>query len=190
MATPATKRTRFTPRTATLLVGLGLMAALVAFLAGQWSAGPAASPRSAAAAAPRGPARAVVPPWTPRPVETESLATAAARAQAPTTSVGRATPELVAQATAQTTNVLESARSELVSRCWPRAGLASGHPRTTVTFNVTFDAGGREIARAIGGDRFARAPEVIACLQRMPLGSLRIPPPGANVGVKVAMQLP
>jgi hypothetical protein len=103
---------------------------------------------------------------------------------------GRATQELVRRATAETTAVLENARAELNARCWPRDGLASGHQDTLVTFNVTFDANGREIARGLGEDRRARAPELLRCLQQLPLGSLRISPTGANVGVRVAMRLP
>jgi hypothetical protein len=199
MATSAPKAPRASPSTATLLAGLGLAAALVAFLAGQWTAGHAAQPgatpgagpaAAGATAAPRTRAPATVAPWTPRPAEAGAQATAIPPAPAPTTSPGRATPALVARATAETTAFLESSRSELGARCWPRSGLASGAESTLVTFNVTFDASGREIARGIGEDRRARAPELVRCLQRMPLGSLRISPPGANVGVRVAMRLP
>lgn len=183
------------PSTTTVLVGLAVLGALAAFLAGQWAGGrpgPSRSPASAAAAQRRQALAAAVPPWTGRRVETESLATAAARAQAqpPTTSATRATPELVARATAETTSVLEASRAELDARCWPKAGLASGAASTVVTFNVTYDAAGREIARGLAEDRQARAPELVRCLQRLPLGSLRITPTGANVGVKVALRLP
>jgi hypothetical protein len=58
------------------------------------------------------------------------------------------------------------------------------------TFNLTFDGSGREIARGIGEDRRARAPEVASCLRRLPLGTLRVPAPGTRVGVRVALALP
>jgi hypothetical protein len=193
MAKPVITSARRTPSTATLLAGLGLLAALVAFLAGRWTAeeaAPAPGARRATSGASRGPAAPPEKPWASRTPETETLATAAARAPAPTTSTGRATPEIVARATAETTAVLEASRQELTSRCWPRAGLSSGKASTLVTFNVTYDANGREIARGLSEDRQARAPEVVRCLQRLPLGSLRIAPPGANVGVRVAMRLP
>lgn len=191
MSGPATRSTSLRPSIPTLLAGLAVVGALVAFLAGQWTAGrPGPTPARAAAAQRRQALAAAVPPWTSRSVQTETLATAAARAPAPTTSTTRATPELVARATAETTSVLESSRAELDARCWPKAGLASGAASTVVTFNVTFDAGGREIARGLAEDRQARAPELVRCLQRLPLGSLRITPTGANVGVKVAIRLP
>jgi hypothetical protein len=102
---------------------------------------------------------------------------------------GRPTPELVSLVAQQARRKLEEVRPELIERCVPepRRGDPGG---ATFTFNVTFDAGGREIARGISEDRRYRAPEVASCLRRLPLGSLRVPPPGAIVGVRVALNLP
>jgi hypothetical protein len=61
-----------------------------------------------------------------------------------------------------------------------------------VTFSLTFDARGREIARGVSADRRTPPDRVLAgCLRRLPrVGSITIPPPGSTVGVKVAMTLP
>lgn len=195
MSSPAPRAPGRAPGPATLVAGLGLVAAVAAFLAGQWMAGRAtpAHDRPAARAAARArPATFPDRPWTSGQPKAAPLAAAAGLPPVPppTSSPTRATPAVVARATAETAAVLEQARGELTSRCWPRGGLASGHDSTLVTFNVTFDAAGREIARGLGEDRRARAPELVRCLQRLPLGSLRISPTGANVGVKVAMRLP
>ncbi|MBK9516817.1 MAG: hypothetical protein IPO09_05555 [Anaeromyxobacter sp.] len=187
-APPATAASRPWPA----LAAVALLAALAAFVAGRWTAegdghAPAGLP-SLAAPAQGGPAAPGVD--RPRPA-VESHQVAAAAAPAPAAAPARATPELVARATAETAAFLEASRQELHARCWPSGGLASGQPSTLVTFNVTFDARGREIARGLGEDRRARAPELLRCLQqKVPLGSLHISPPGANVGVRVAMRLP
>jgi hypothetical protein len=91
---------------------------------------------------------------------------------------------VVARVAHEATRVLEAARSDLAARCAP-----SGAGGAQFTFNVTFDANGREIARGISEDRRHRAPRVASCLRKLPIGSLRVTPPGANVGVRVAMQL-
>lgn len=97
--------------------------------------------------------------------------------------------EVLARATEELARTLETARPGLAERCVPPERRASGRS-ARVTFNVTFDATGREIARGISDDRRAPAPEVARCLRRLPLGALRVPAPGANVGVRVAMTLP
>jgi hypothetical protein len=192
MAATASTARNAAPGSTRLLVGLGLLAAVIAFLAGRWAAD-AAGPAPLARPAPlSGLERQASPPpqrttereWAARPVEVEPPAAA------PPAAPARATPAMVAQATAEASAFLEASRAELNARCWPRDGLASGRPSTLVTFNVTFDPRGREIARGIGEDRKARAPELLRCLQKIPLGSLRISPTGANVGVRVAMRLP
>jgi hypothetical protein len=105
------------------------------------------------------------------------------------TASGRPTPELVSIVAQQARRKLEEARPELIERCVPES-RRGGPGGATFTFNVTFDPGGREIARGISEDRRFRAPEVASCLRRLPLGSLRVPPPGAIVGVRVALNLP
>lgn len=194
MTAPALQRTPRTPSNATLLALVGVLSAAVLFLAGRWSAAPAggapAPAPAASIAAGRRPATAPAErAWTPRP-PSAATAAEAAPVQPATTSPVRATPEQVAQATAETAALLEASREELKRRCWPAAGLPGGPSEALVTFNVTFDATGREIARGLTEDRRARAPGLASCLQRLPLGTLRVSPSGANVGVRVALRLP
>jgi hypothetical protein len=101
----------------------------------------------------------------------------------------RAPPEVVARVAAEAGLALERARHDFVARCVPRDGGAD-RGAAKLTFNVTFDASGREIARGISEDRRSRAPALASCLRRLPMGSLRVSPPGANVGVRVSMNLP
>jgi hypothetical protein len=100
------------------------------------------------------------------------------------------TPALMAKVTRETQVQLESVQPELLKRCWPDDGLPGGRSGTTLTFSVTYDANGREIARGISEDRRAPAGALAACLRRMPAGALHIPAPGANVGVRVPLAFP
>jgi hypothetical protein len=111
---------------------------------------------------------------------------APALAAAPAAPARRAPPEVVARVAAEAGLALEQARPDFVARCAPRDGPSGAK----LTFNVTFDASGREIARGISEDRRLRAPALASCLRRLPIGSLRVSPPGANVGVRVSMNLP
>lgn len=180
------------------------VAAVLAFEGGQLAAD-AVHPRAATARpevagrpAPAPPGLAAERPSRPAPA---GLASAPASPPAPgrlpvppaglaLTPQGRPTPALVARVAEEASRGLERAKEELVARCVPvdrPAGPAAG---ARFTFNLTFDAAGREIARGISEDRRAPDPEVAGCLRRFPLGSLRVSAPGASVGVRVAMTLP
>jgi hypothetical protein len=75
-------------------------------------------------------------------------------------------------------------------RCPSATGAHGARAGTKLTFNVTFDARGREIARGIMQDRRAPAKELAACLRKLPPTRLQISPPGRNVGVRVAVAFP
>ncbi len=184
-----------TGRRVALAMGVGGAAALAAFALGRWSSDPptasVAADESERPTGGPGPRR-----WRPplAPAQRSSSAPPPEQAEsAPAdpylTPAGRPTPALVARVTEEASRSLEDARVELVERCVPkdRHGSESG---AKYTFNVTFDANGREIARGINEDRRARAPEIASCLRRMPLGTLQVPAPGASVGVRVGIELP
>jgi hypothetical protein len=188
--------TRPASRRLALLAAPAAVALALAFAAGRWSTGdeprPAAGDRGAA------PLRAA--PGRVSPVE-RTLAGGIAFAPPPAPVVAAAVPaapaspargvprEIVARVAAEASLGLERARQDLVARCVP-GNASAGGPGAKLTFNVTFDASGREIARGISEDRRHRAPEIASCLRRLPLGSLRVSAPGANVGVRVSMNLP
>lgn len=152
--------------------------------------------RAALAPPPAGVEAAAAPERAPSPAWSAPAAAPAAVAAPPAiapaipallTAQGRPTPALVTRVTEEATRSLEAARAGLAARCPPdRARTTPGR----FTFNVVFDASGREIARGIAEDRRARAPEVAACLRALPLGALQVSPPGASVGVRVALSLP
>jgi len=186
--------------TVTSIAVAASLGALAVFASGQVAADRLAAPAGAAA-----PRRTHAPPAEPAGpgaasaagVEgPRSLAGAGDTLPAPAAPTGaparpgRPTPALVAQVTEAARLGLEAARADLVARCLPAGRAGPGAPPVPFTFHVTFDAGGREIARGIGEDRRARAPEVAGCLRRLPLGTLRVDPPGTSVGVRVALSLP
>lgn len=201
--TPATRPSPLPPpasRRAALALAAAGAVALLAFAVGRRSAEPSAPQRAERPAAAE---RAPAPSGRPLPIRPQGqlpgpTATAAAMPSAPVAveapsspaPQGRPTPALVARVSEEARAVLEAARPELAGRCIPGGRLPDGKAGATFTFNVTFDASGREIARGIGEDRRYRAPEVARCLRSLPIGSLRVTPPGANVGVRVAMNLP
>jgi hypothetical protein len=96
---------------------------------------------------------------------------------------------VVARATEQARDQIESLRAQIVSRCWPAGGLPGGRSSATLSFNVAFDAQGREIARGISEQRRAPAGEFARCLRKME-APLSISPPGTNVGVSFAVTFP
>lgn len=173
-----------------LLVALLVIVALAAFAVEEWALAPrGASSRLAASAG-----RATQDPaagdptaapgrgaWTtPRqPVPSAPATAPRAGAPDPVSRVSRARVE------AQTK--LESLRSYIDESCWTRGSGAAG---VKVTFNVTFDAAGREIARGISEDRRAPAGEFGRCLRRLRGAALTIAPPGANVGVSIPVSFP
>jgi hypothetical protein len=92
----------------------------------------------------------------------------------------------VTRASEQTKAKIEALRSYIDASCWPGPGAA----KVKVTFNVTFDAAGREIARGISEDRRAPAREFGRCLRKLQGTGLAISPPGANVAVAVPVSFP
>jgi len=134
------------------------------------SQAPAASPAQAAA-----------------PGSTEA---APATAPAPAARGGAPTQALITRVAEETQVQLESAQPELYKKCWPQGGLPKGRTSTKLTFSVVYDAAGNEVARGISEDRRAPAGALATCLRRLPLGTLRVEPPGASVGVRVALAFP
>ena len=94
------------------------------------------------------------------------------------------TPEILARATTDATAQIETYRPTFVSRCTPPGGLGEG---AQVTFHVTFDAQGREIARGISENRRHRAGAFAKCMREISGIDLAIAPPGTNVAVSVPM---
>jgi hypothetical protein len=85
---------------------------------------------------------------------------------------------------------LERMREHVVSRCWPRGGLRGGRRQTTLTYNVTFDPTGREVARGVLEDRRAPAGEFGRCLRRLEGTSLSVAPPGTFVSLRLPVTYP
>lgn len=99
-------------------------------------------------------------------------------------------PEVAARVNEEASANLEALRPRLVSSCWPRGGLPNGRARTTLTYQVTFNPEGREIARGILDDRKAPAGEFGQCLRRLEGTSLSVSPPGTYVTLKVPVTYP
>lgn len=74
-----------------------------------------------------------------------------------------------------------------VKRCY-RAEPA-GPPQVKLVFDVLFDAEGREIGRGVREVRGMDRAEVASCIRQEPLG-LRIPAPGRQLSLQVAILLP
>lgn len=179
-------------RRGALVAASAAAAALAAFAAGRWSGPAAVAPSGPAAAEDEpSPAEAARPPAAPlappEPGVRPALPPPPA-AGAPPRAEHRATPEVVARVAREASERLEAARAELVERCVP-AGRRNGQA-TPFTFNVVFDAGGREIGRGIVEDRLHRAPDVARCLRSIPIGAFRVSPPGARVGVRIPLSFP
>jgi hypothetical protein len=85
---------------------------------------------------------------------------------------------------------LEELRPHAVSSCWPREKLAKGPARTTLTYHVTFDPDGREIARGIADDRHAPAAGFASCVQRLRDNSLSVSRTGTYVSLRLPVSYP
>lgn len=87
---------------------------------------------------------------------------------------------------------LEKMRGTLVAKCWAPAAAKSPEPaHASFTFNLAFDAQGKERARGIGEVAFgadART-DVGNCLRGLS-GPIEIEPPGRPVSVTVTLELP
>jgi hypothetical protein len=170
---------------------LGAVAvALLAYAVGRWSAEPAApsAPAEALAAADAppapAPAPASIPPGSraPRPAVPQPAA-------APPPAASPSAEAVVERATAEVKAQLELRRPELSARCWASSGPESTRASATVTFNVAFDAQGREVMRGVSEDRRARAPALAKCLRETE-DRLAIAPPGSGVTVAVPLTFP
>lgn len=178
-------------RTQLLVSAIAVAATLIAFAVGRWAGDRQVTdrPPSADHPSPAAPDGAAAGSWTPgAAVPSPAPSVAPAPAAAPSEE-RRARAGAAARAAEELSRNLEAARAGFAERCVPEARRAGGPP-ARVTFNITFDASGREIARGISDDRRAPAPEVARCLRKLPMGALRVSAPGANVGVRVAMTLP
>ena len=124
------------------------------------------------ASQPSQPARAALLPVTPAPL------------------MRAAQSDLVRHVAKEATAGIDSLRSYIVSSCWPAS--ATGLATAKLTFNLTFDVQGREIARGIVEARKASAParEFSRCVRRLEGTTLAIAPPGANVGVSIPVAFP
>ncbi len=109
---------------------------------------------------------------------------------APAPVMRAAQSDLVRHVADEATAGIDSLRSYIVSSCWPAS--ATGLATAKLTFNLTFDVQGREIARGIVEARKAPAParEFSSCVRRLEGTTLAIAPPGANVGVSVPVTFP
>jgi hypothetical protein len=192
--TPAAKpsRSRLPRRLAALSAGVAATA--LVFLGGRWTADRPeprrASPEVSAPAA--APAETLSSWFWGRAEAAREVPAPAAAAPEPAAPVVAPRPlaeaKIVAEASARLK--LGGLKQDMLSRCWPENGLGGGRDRAQLTFNLAFDASGREIARGISEDRAAPAGAFARCLRALPIGSLSIPAPGARVGVKVAMAFP
>jgi hypothetical protein len=169
---------------------LAVVVAVAAFALGEWaeprparlaqremSSEPPAHERVLAAVAPP------VTAWSPEPAR--ALPIPAAAAPAP---VARATPDTVARVAGEARARIEALRGYIDASCW--TGRAEERKTAKLTFNLTFDAQGREIARGISEDRMAPAQAFGSCLRKLQGTTLAIAPPGANVGVSIPVMFP
>jgi hypothetical protein len=164
----ASERSLSTP--AAVLIGSVIIALAVVFgpmIRGDASdrAQPAAPPVTAAEPAPPRKEDPAAPPVTSAPASTEAV-------------------------TAEATKALEKLRKELLDRCWKPAVAKQPDPPTfKVTFNFTFDATGRQVARGAREDRATARPEIRECIDDV-VSQITISPPGAAVYVQVPLTLP
>lgn len=201
MTAPSANPTARARAGAAAVLAAALAGGAVSFAAGRLSApdggagGPAPSARAQDARDVGDRRGAVVPPGpsAPAPAGAHPASPAqppAAAAHRPVSFAPSVEREVVVRATEDARAQLESLRPALVARCWPEGGLGNGRSRASVTFHVSFDREGREIARGIGEDRRSPAGPFARCLRTLPLGSLAVAPPGTPVGVKVALSFP
>jgi hypothetical protein len=84
---------------------------------------------------------------------------------------------------------IERLRPQVVARCWPSDGLPGGRRETTVTYDVTFDPAGREVARGVLAE--GEAPAAFGeCLRRLETTSLSVSPTGNYVSLRFPVTYP
>jgi hypothetical protein len=96
----------------------------------------------------------------------------------------------MAQYRAEVETHVEQQRRRVISTCWPKDGLPRGHRSTTVTYNVTFNPAGREVARGIVQDRRAPAGKFGKCLGQLHEAPFSISPPGTYVTLRIPVTYP
>jgi hypothetical protein len=168
----------------------GVVALALAFGAGRLTSEPhTPPPLPAAPEMPREPA--------PAPVDWPATLAPAPRAAAPAEATAPAAsyhaplpPDRMAEYRAEVVTRVEEQRPRVVSTCWPREGLPNGRRSATVTYNVTFNPAGREVARGISQDRRAPAGTFGKCLGQLQGTQLSISPPGTYVTLRVPVTYP
>lgn len=132
---------------------------------------PPAAPSAASTSAASPPASSPAPPAAPPP-------------PAPTATADRAA------ATAAATKDLERYRAEIVKKCvQPALAKKPDPPQIKLTFNVTFDAQGKQITRGVAEDRATMREGVTMCAMDA-IPPLEIPPQGISVYVELPWTLP
>jgi hypothetical protein len=178
------------------------LALALAFGAGRWTGSPppaATAPAAAPSAAdrpappdPPAPSAAPVARAGPRSGDPAAPAdgVAPAQADAPPAQRTPVAPDVLERLRLEVSASLEARRREDLARCWPKAGLPRGQASATVTYDLTFDPAGREVARGLSDDRRAPAGELGRCLSRSPGAPLTIPPQGTYLSLRVPVTYP
>lgn len=122
------------------------------------------------------------------PTSQPSIASAASENRAPqppATVVSTAAPTGVValdKVKADVTKALDAEKTKsFLPMCWkPLLAKTPKPDRAKYTFDMAFDAQGKEISRGISEHREAERSDVGICLRKLPIG-LTIPPPGGPV---------
>jgi hypothetical protein len=173
----------------------GAAALALTFLVGRFTAEPEPRPRprpvpGTAYQEPAEPAQAAWP-GAGSPAATPTGQAPPAPAAAPQAPPGPVTPERMQQFQAEMLAHVEETRDLVVERCVPRDGFPGGQRSGTLTYNVSFDEHGREIARGLVDDR--RNPTGGAfgrCLQANRGEPFRISPPGRPISLRITVTYP
>lgn len=89
----------------------------------------------------------------------------------------------------EATIALEEIRPEVVSHCWP-GGSPPGGPQIGLTYELTFDRDGREIARAVRDNGEQVPDDVRNCLHGYPVPPFRTGPSSQTLNVDVFASYP
>ncbi|HEY6098383.1 MAG TPA: hypothetical protein VIW03_03070 [Anaeromyxobacter sp.] len=125
----------------------------------------------------------------------QSPGSGATRSPSPSAGISPPPPsadELRQRAVAQAHAELDRVRPRLVERCWHGLPPPSGLRSATLLLDVTFDAQGREVGRAVVGSRADEAAlePVAECVRGVGDLPLSIQPAGTSLGVQLALTLP
>ena len=89
----------------------------------------------------------------------------------------------------QATEALSYQRATLNDRCFRPAVVANPALTMELTFNVTFDAEGRQLARGVVETAGTSTPELTRCIGDL-LAPLQVPAPGGTIMVEVPLRFP